>query len=137
MTSHDVRWIQRFNHFNQAVGQLTKFIQKGTLNELEKQGLIQAFEYTYELGWNTLKDYLEAQGETNLLGSRDVIRLAFKRGLIEEGETWMDMLKSRTLTSHTYNEALAETIAADIVNRYFSEFVTLRTKMDLLREKAL
>ncbi len=137
MTAQDVRWIQRLNHFNQALGQLTKFIQKGALNELEKQGLIQAFEYTYELAWNTIKDYLEAQGETNLLGSRDVIRLAFKRGLIEDGETWMDMLKSRTLTSHTYNEALAETIAADIAKRYFSEFVTLRTRMEALRKDAL
>ncbi|MBM3130135.1 MAG: nucleotidyltransferase [Chloroflexi bacterium] len=134
--SQDVRWIQRFNHFNQAVTQLTKFIQKGKLNELEKQGLIQAFEYTYELAWNTMKDYLEAQGETNLLGSRDVIRLAFKRGLIVDGETWMDMLKSRTLTSHTYNEDLAEKIAAAITKHYFSEFVTLRTRMDLLRKDA-
>ncbi len=137
MTAQDIRWIQRLNHFNQAMRQLTKFIQKGALNELEQQGLIQAFEYTYELAWNTMKDYLEAQGETNLLGSRDVIRLAFKRGLIEEGETWMDMLKSRTLTSHTYDEALAEIIAADIVTRYFSEFVTLRTKIESLRKDAL
>ncbi|MDE3088502.1 MAG: nucleotidyltransferase substrate binding protein [Chloroflexota bacterium] len=137
MTSQDVRWIQRLNHFSQALGQLTKFIKKGALNELEKQGLIQSFEYCYELAWNTLKDYFEAQGETNLYGSRDVFRLAFKRGLIEEGETWMDMIRSRTLTSHTYNEDIAEKIAAEIVNRYFSEFVTLRTKMELLRKESL
>jgi nucleotidyltransferase substrate binding protein (TIGR01987 family) len=134
MTSQDIRWIQRLNHFTQALGQLTKFIQKGALNELEKQGVIQAFEYTYELAWNTMKDYFESLGETDLLGSRDVIRLAFKRGLIQEGEIWMDMLKSRTLTSHTYNENLAEEIAASIVQRYFSEFVALQTKMDLLRK---
>ena len=137
MTTQDIRWIQRLNHFNQALGQLTKFIEKGALNELEKQGLIQSFEYSYELAWNTLKDYFEAQGETNLHGSRDVFRLAFKRGLIEEGETWMDMIRSRTLTSHTYNEDIAEKIAAEIVNRYFSEFVTLRTKMELLRKESL
>jgi nucleotidyltransferase substrate binding protein (TIGR01987 family) len=134
MTSQDIRWIQRLNHFTQALGQLTKFIQKGALNELEKQGVIQAFKYTYELAWNTMKDYFESLGETDLLGSRDVIRLAFKRGLIQEGEIWMDMLKSRTLTSHTYNENLAEEIAASIVQRYFSEFVALQTKMDLLRK---
>jgi len=137
MTTQDIRWIQRLNHFNQALGQLTKFIEKGALNELEKQGLIQSFEYSYELAWNTLKDYFEAQGETNLHGSRDVFRLAFKRGLIEEGETWMDMIRSRTLTSHTYNEDIAEKIAAEIVNRYFSEFVTLRTKMELQRKESL
>jgi len=106
------------------------------LNELEKQGLIQAFEYTFELAWNTLKDYFEVQGETNIHGSRDALRLAFKRGLLEDGETWMDMIKSRTLTSHTYNEDVAEKIAADIVNRYFSEFVTLQTKMESLKEES-
>mgnify|MGYP001572348457 FL=1 len=135
MTAQDVRWIQRLNHFSQALGQLTKFIEKGALNELEKQGLIQAFEYTFELAWNTLKDYFEVQGEINIHGSRDAFRLAFKRGLLEDGETWMDMIKSRTLTSHTYNEDVAEKIAADIVNRYFSEFVTLQTKMESMKEE--
>jgi len=57
--------------------------------------------------------------------------------LIENGEAWMDMIKSRTLTSHTYNEDVAEKIAADIVNKYFSEFVTLKTKMESLREEAI
>ena len=137
MTTQEIRWIQRLSHYAKALSQLTKFIEKGRLNELEKQGLIQSFEYTYELAWNTLKDYFESQGETNMHGSRDVFRLAFKRGLIENGETWMDMIKSRILTSHTYNEDVAEIIAADIVNRYFSEFVTLKTKMESLREEAI
>jgi nucleotidyltransferase substrate binding protein (TIGR01987 family) len=136
MTTQDVRWIQRLNHFSRALSQLTKFIEKGTLNELEKQGLIQAFEYTFELAWNTLKDYFEAQGDTDIHGSRDAFRLAFKRGLIEDGETWMDMIRSRILTSHTYNEDVAEKIAADIVERYFSEFVRLQARMASLREKA-
>ena len=135
MTTQDIRWIQRLNHFSKALSQLTKFIEKGALNELEQQGLIQAFEYTFELAWNTLKDYFEVQGEINIHGSRDAFRLAFKRGLLEDGETWMDMIKSRTLTSHTYNEDVAEKIAADIVNRYFSEFVTLQTKMESLKEE--
>ncbi len=134
MHSQDVRWIQRLNHYSQALGQLTKFIAKGELNELEKQGLIQAFEYTYELAWNTLKDYFEAQGEADLHGSRDVLRLAFKRGVIEEGEIWMDMIRSRTLTSHTYNEEVAEKISADIVGKYFAQFVALRSKMDALKD---
>ena len=102
MSDQDIRWIQRYNHYTQALAQLTKFIEKGELNELEKQGLIQAFEYSYELAWNTIKDYFEAQGETDIHGSRDAFRLAFRRGLIEDGKTWMDMIKSRTLTSHTY-----------------------------------
>ena len=140
MTDQDVRWIQRLNHYDQALGQLKEAVElarQRPLSKLEEQGLIQAFEYTYELAWNTMKDYFQAQGETNLYGSRDVLRLAFKRGLIEEGETWMDMLKSRTLTSHTYDQNLAEEIAAKITQAYFSEFVTLRTKMNLLRKDTL
>lgn len=134
MTTQDVRWIQRLNHFSKALSQLTKFIEKGALNEFEKQGLIKSFEYTYELAWNTLKDYFETQGETNIHGSRDAFRLAFKRGLIEDGEIWMDMIKSRIMTSHTDNEDVAEKIADGIVNRYFSAFVTLQTKMKSLKE---
>jgi len=90
MTEADIRWIQRLNNFSKALCLLTKFIEKGALNELEKQGLIQVFEYTYELAWNTLKDYFEDQGETGIGGSRDAFRLAFKRGLIENGEAWID-----------------------------------------------
>ncbi|MDW8327003.1 MAG: nucleotidyltransferase substrate binding protein [Anaerolineales bacterium] len=136
MSTQDIRWIQRFGHYSRAVGQLRKFIEKKELNELEEQGLIQAFEYTYELAWNTMKDYFESQGETDLHGSRDVFRLAFKRGLIEDGETWMDMVRSRTLTSHTYNEELAKQIATTIVARYFPEFVKLQTTMQSLKDKA-
>ena len=136
MTTQDVRWIQRFNHFSKALAQLTKFTEKGELNELEEQGLIQAFEYTFELAWNTLKDYFEAQGETNTFGgSRDAFRLAFKRGLIENGEAWMDMIKSRTLTSHTYNEETAEKIANDTANIYFQEFAALHARLNSLKSE--
>jgi len=124
MTAEDIRWIQRYEHFSMALNQLKKFIEKGDLNELEKQGLIQAFEYTYELAWNTIKDHYEAQGETNINGSRDAFRLAFKRGLISNGELWMEMIRSRTMTSHTYNEELANEIAEKIVGGYYEEFLT-------------
>jgi nucleotidyltransferase substrate binding protein (TIGR01987 family) len=134
MNKHDIRWMQRFNNYSKALDQLTKFIEKGELNELEKQGMIQAFEYTYELAWNMMKDYFEDQGETTIFGSRDAFRLAFKRGLIENGEAWMAMITSRTLTSHTYNEEIAEEIAADIATVYFQEFVALRSKFETLKD---
>ena len=134
MTTQDIRWIQRLNHFTKALGQMKKFIQKGKLNELEEQGLIQAFEYTYELAWNTLKDYLEMQGETEIHGSRDAFRLAFQRGLIEDGETWMDMVRSRTLTSHTYNEEIAKQIASAVSQQYFPQFVKIHEKLQSLKE---
>ena len=135
MTPKDIRWIQRFNNFSKATDQLSKFIEKGNLNELEKQGLIQAFEYTYELAWNTIKDYFEMLGEVNIYGSRDAFRLAFKRGLIEDGETWMDMITSRIATSHTYNEDIAEKIAGDVEKRYYDEFLKLRTKLAAFKKE--
>ena len=133
--TEDIRWKQRLENYSKALRQLTKLIEKGTLNELEQQGLIQSFEYTYELAWNTIKDFFENQGESAILGSRDAFRLAFKRGLIANGEIWMDMIKSRILTSHTYNEEIAESIAANIVKRYYDEFIGLRQKFETLSSK--
>lgn len=135
MSQEDIRWIQRFNNFSKALSQLRKFIAKGELNEFEEQGLIQAFEYTYELAWNTIKDYFETQGETNVNGSRDSFRLAFRRGIIEDGELWMDMVKSRTLTSHTYNEDIARQIADAITGKYFLEFEKLHNTLQSLQEQ--
>jgi nucleotidyltransferase substrate binding protein (TIGR01987 family) len=134
MTAHDVRWIQRYSNYSKAVAQLTRFIERGELNEFEQQGLIQAFEYTFELAWNCIKDYFEAQGEVSILGSRDAFRLAFKRGLIGNGDIWMNMITSRTLTSHTYNEDTADKIAADVTTLYFPEFVALHDRLDVLKE---
>lgn len=136
MKDYDIRWVQRFNNYSKALAQLRKFIEKDTLNELEEQGLVQAFEYTYELAWNTIKDYYESQGETGMQGSRDAFRLAFNRGLIEEGEIWMAMIKSRTQTAHTYNEGVAAKIAADIFAKYYPEFEKLHSKMEAMKEKS-
>lgn len=132
MTTQDIRWVQRFDNYSKALRQLTKFIEKGELNELEQQGLIQCFEYTYELSWNTMKDLFETQGEMSIMGSRDAFRLAFKRGLIEDGETWMEMVKSRVLTSHTYNEDVADEISSKIVTLYYPEFVRLQQRLETL-----
>ena len=130
--TEDIRWKQRLENYSKALRQLTKFIEKGELNELEQQGLIQSFECTYELAWNTIKDFFEAQGESGILGSRDAFRLAFNRGLIENGDTWMEMIKGRVLTSHTYNEDVAETIARSIVTIYYDEFIRLQQRLAAL-----
>ena len=128
----DVRWKQRLDNYSKALRQLTRFIEKGELNEFEQQGLIQCFEYTYELAWNCIKDVFEAQGEVGIFGSRDAFRLAFKRGLIENGETWMEMIKSRVLTSHTYNEDLAEDISSKIIKQYHPEFIRLHERLEAM-----
>jgi len=137
MSEHDIRWIQRFNHFSKALSQLKKFIDRGELNELEEQGLIQAFEYTYELAWNTLKDYFEAQGETGIHGSRDAIRLAFRRDLIQEGDSWMRMIEDRARSTHTYNEETAKGIAQAVIQRYYMEFTKLHDRLNILKERPL
>lgn len=139
MVDEDIRWVQRCNHFAQAFGQLSRAVElarQRPLSELEEQGLIQAFEYTHELAWNTLKDFLEHQGVQPLYGSKDSTRAAFKRGLIEDGEVWMAMIKSRNLTSHTYNQQIAASIARDIRNRYHAAFGTLLKKMASFAPKA-
>src|SRR4051812_49241700 len=94
----DIRWRQRLQSFRKAFDQLAKaaaLAGERELSELEQQGLIHAFECTHALAWKTLKDFLEARGATDLYGSKDVTRLAFKEGLIADGETWMEMINSR------------------------------------------
>jgi len=131
-TQQDVRWRQRFSTFQQVLAQLQKFIDKRDLSELEQQGLIKAFEYTFELAWKTLRDYLEYQGETELYGSRDCIRKAFQVGLISDGQVWMDMIASRNKTSHTYNQETADQICRAIFTDYHPLFLAFRQKMTSL-----
>ena len=134
--NRDIRWEQRFANYQKALSRLQKFIDKGALSELEKQGLIKAFEYTYELAWNTLKDFLEYRGQTDIYGSRDAIRKAFELGLIGDGESWMDMLKSRNKTSHTYNEETADEICQAVEEVYYSLFKQLKAKLESLRSES-
>lgn len=128
----DIRWKQRFSNYTKAFEQLTEFIEKEDLNKFEEQGLIQAFEYTFELAWNVMKDYFEYQGEQAITGSRDAFRLAFKRGLISDGDSWMDMIGSRIKTSHTYHEETAEEIVRKIMEVYYDLFSQFYHKMKSL-----
>lgn len=131
--NQDIRWQQRFSNYNKALAQLTKFIEKEELSELEAPGLIKSFEFTYELAWTLMKDYYEYQGVTTIQGSRDAIRMAFERGLIEEGDTWMEMIESRIRTAHTYNEETADEIADLITEKYYPLFITFRDAVEVLR----
>lgn len=125
MEDLDIRWKQRFKNFSKALLQLEKFIIKPDLNELEEQGLIQSFEYNYELSWNLIKDYFQFQGEINISGSRDAFRLAFNRQLISNGKIWMKMIESRQLSTHTYDEITAEELVAEILKTYYFLFKEL------------
>ncbi len=132
MTSQDVRWQQRFSNFNNALVQLleaAELARQRPLSKLEKQGVIQAFEFTHELAWNVLKDFLQDQGDHTLKGSKDATRAAFKVGLIQAGEGWMAMIQSRNLSSHTYDEKTAESLVAAIFKDYVPLFITLQSDM--------
>ena len=127
----DIRWKQRFDNFQRALRQLTLAMElkaQRPLSDLEQQGLIQGFEFTHELAWNVLKDYLEMEGIQGLVGSRSTAREAFKRGLVRDGEVWMDMIEKRNLSSHTYNPAVANILALSITERYYPAFRELQQR---------
>lgn len=135
MADPDVRWRQRFENFERALQVLERgaeLAQQRPLSELEQQGLIQGFEFTHELAWNLLKDYLQYQGIIGIIGSRDATRLAFQNGLILDGEGWMAMIKARNQSSHTYNQEQAQAIARDVVERYAPLFAALRQRFTIL-----
>ena len=138
MNTQEPRWLQRANSFDKAFSRLKAAVELAAqrqLSELEQQGLIQGFEYTHELAWKTLKDFLGSRGVQNLYGSRDTTREAFKQGLIENGEVWMDMIDKRNLTLHTYDEETAAAVVEDILNTYFGEFGGLLTRLALLKQE--
>lgn len=129
----DIRWIQRLANFSKALRQLQKFVSKEHLNEMEEQGLIKSFEYTYELAWNVIKDFYEEQGETGIQGSKDAVRLAYKRGLLLNAEDWMEMIESRKLTVHTNDEKTAAAISSIIKKKYLSIFLSLHDTLEKFR----
>lgn len=129
----DIRWKQRFGNYKKALAVLRRGLllkNERELSELERGGLIQSFEFTQELSWKVLKDYLEYQGFTGIIGSRDAYRNAFNRGLISNGDVWMDMLKARNLSSHTYDENDSLKLVRDIAELFEPCFSALETTLD-------
>jgi nucleotidyltransferase substrate binding protein (TIGR01987 family) len=137
MGNSDIRWHQRLSNYNRALIQLNKasdLSKTRELTELEQQGLIQSFEFTHELAWNVMKDFFNYQGNAEIHGSRDATRLAFKDGLITNGEVWMGMIVSRNQSSHTYDETIARKISQSILKKYIDLFNSFSKKMNELRE---
>ena len=132
MTNHikDIRWQQRFRNFKKAYGQLLEFLEIDELNKFEKQGLIQAFEYTFELAWKTLQDLLKERGYMNVVGPRPIIEQSFQVGYIVDGEGWREMLKSGNEASHTYQEEIAERIASGIREEFAELFGALLKRLE-------
>jgi nucleotidyltransferase substrate binding protein (TIGR01987 family) len=108
--NEEVRWQQRFQNYLKALGQLNSALAKydETAEALIKEGILQRFEFTHELAWKVMKDYLEYEGHQGITGSRSASRLAFSLGLVSDGQVWMDMIESRNRTVHTYDEKVLE-----------------------------
>jgi nucleotidyltransferase substrate binding protein (TIGR01987 family) len=135
MNAPEIRWIQRLANYRRGLARLADAVElsrQRPLSLLEQQGLVQAFEFTHELAWNTLKDFLQERGATGLYGSKDTTREAFRLGLIDNGELWMGMIRSRNLSTHTYNEATAQELAREIADTYFAAFQALLTQLSAL-----
>lgn len=130
----DVRWKQRFSNYDKALQQLTEAIESNGANPVDivKEGIIQRFEFTHELAWKVMKDYLEYEGFQNINGSRSATREAFNKGLIEQGQAWMEMIESRNRTVHTYHKNILEVEFSKIEGIYFPLFVDFYTKMKAL-----
>jgi nucleotidyltransferase substrate binding protein (TIGR01987 family) len=141
MKNQDIRWVRRFDNFKRAFARIAGAAApagRRKLSELEEQGLIQAFEYTHEPAWNTLKDFLESRGATvKIYGSRDAAREAFAAGLITDGEPWMRMIEHRNESSHTCNQQTADAIASAVLTRYVAEFEAFQSRfLELERAEA-
>jgi len=145
MMQLEIRWEQRFQNFSQAlqklalaqhyVQSLDQKIKADFGFELMKQGMIQSFEFTHELAWNVMKDYAYYQGTFDIKGSRDATREALKMGLIEQGDIWMDMIRSQNQSSHTYDEATANLIFQSILTQYLPAFFQFQQRMESLKGK--
>lgn len=131
-----IRWQQRFENFERAYNLLREVFKNKSFKEfsaLEKEGIVQRFEYTFELAWKTLKDYLEYTGVTlEQITPREVIKKAFAAKIISDGQAWIDMLDHRNLMSHTYNPKTFEKAIEAISTHYLP---AIEQVYALLKEK--
>lgn len=133
MSSPDIRWKQRFQNYERALTLMNDALASGpdALNTLEMEGLVQRFEYTFEMAWKCLKDYLEASGVViTPVTPRQVLKDAFAAKLVEDGQMWIDMLAQRNLLSHTYDPAVFESAVRAIAELYLPALNKLKTFFD-------
>lgn len=124
----EIRWKQRFENFDKSYKLLKKYSNQEITTELERAGIIQFFEMTFELAWKVLKDYLESEGYM-VKSQRETVKQAFQIGLIDNGHIWIDALSNRNLTTHTYDEELATKMTSEILNAYLPELDKLYNKL--------
>jgi len=119
MENKDLRWKHRFQNFERALTYLEQALNIQRPDIVQKAGLIQFFEMSFELAWNVIKDYLEEQGYIEIRSPRSALKKAFEIGLIEDGHNWMKLLDDRNMTSHAYDEATLNTIEELIHQKYY------------------
>jgi len=129
MENNDIRWKQRFQNFEKAITHLEIALQLKDPDMLQKAGIIQFFEMSYELAWNTIKDYLEEEGFVDVKSPRSAIKKAFEIGLIDDGHSWMELLLDRNLTSHAYDEEKATEVEKLIHQKYYPLLTVLYTSL--------
>lgn len=130
MKQEDIRWKQRFQNFHNSMRYLKMALDIPQPTVVEKAGLIQFFEICFELSWNVLKDYLEEQGIMEIKYPRESIKKAFETGLISDGHIWLEALTDRNITSHLYDELMADKAIADIRNRYYPLLLALHDHLN-------
>ena len=135
MPNQDIRWIQRFNNYRKALARLSFAVdlrEERPLSDLEQQGMIQAFEFTFDLAWKTLQDFLREKGRPGCIGGPNVILTqALEDGIIKDEDGWKSLKQSREMTSHTYNSDTADEIAINISEWYHGLFIQLETRLQL------
>ena len=118
MSNTLIRFRQRFANYQKSLGHLKMTVEKESLNEIEKAGLIQFFEVRFELAWKVMKDYLVAEGY-EVKSPRESIKQAFQYGLIDDGALWLEALEKRNLSAHTYDESILDELEKRIVQAYY------------------
>ncbi|MBN6069261.1 nucleotidyltransferase substrate binding protein [Aggregatibacter actinomycetemcomitans] len=134
MQQDDVRWKQRFENYKRALNQLETALHEYADTNLDiiKEGIIQRFEFTHELAWKLMQDILQAEGVVDILGSRTATRMAFNRGLIQQGDIWLEMVKSRNITVHTYDEKILAQEFSKIMTLYLPLFLQFKQRVEQL-----
>jgi len=130
----DIRWMQRFENYENSLRHIEKTLEIQERDIIQKAGLVQFFEITFELAWKLLKDYLEGLGHDDVKSPRPVIKKAFELELIENGHLWLQILVDRNLTTHVYDEAMAKKIDVLIEEKYYPLFKKLYEKFLSIRK---
>lgn len=135
MNYKSIRWQQRFNNLKKAFAQLKEGLAIKSPSNIEKQGIIQSFEFTFELCWKVMKDFLESEG-VDAVFPREVIKQAFAYEYLNNGKIWLEMLENRNIIAHSYDEKIAEEIYGKIKNVYFGAIKEIYENFDArLKEK--